>query len=232
MHRNFFALAILVGLVSLVSPARAESGWKAGAASAPITPDDFLWMAGYGGRTSPAQRKRTELFAKALALEDAEGNLGVIITLDLVGIDREFSTLVTDKLKESYGLSRPQIAICTSHTHSGPVVGRNLGPLHYYALDSDQQKKIDDYAGFLLAKINTVTGYAIAALAPARIQAGSGTCGRATLGWGERPSAAGDAERAAEREAEGDGRRHQALRVLLLRVSAGGRGAGRCREAL
>ena len=176
MHRNFFALAILVGLVSLVSPARAQSGWKAGAASAPITPDDFLWMAGYGGRTSPAQRKRTELFAKALALEDAEGNLGVIITLDLVGIDREFSTLVTDKLKESYGLSRPQIAICTSHTHSGPVVGRNLGPLHYYALDSDQQKKIDDYAGFLLAKINTVTGYAIAALAPARIQAGSGKC--------------------------------------------------------
>jgi len=173
MQRILFALAILS---TILSPVYGEDGWKAGASSVSITPAEFLWMAGYGGRTAPAERKRTELFAKALALEDAQGNLGVILTLDLVGIDREFANRVTTKLKEAYGLSREQIAICTSHTHSGPVVGRNLGPLHYYALDSDQQKKIDDYAEVLLGKINSVTGYAIAALAPARIQAGSGKC--------------------------------------------------------
>lgn len=173
MHRLLFALVVFAALLPSV---HAESGWKAGAASVVITPDDFLWMAGYGARTAPAANKRTELFAKALALEDAEGNLGVILTLDLIGIDREFAGKVTAKLKESYGLSRPQIALCTSHTHSGPVVGRNLGPLHYYSVDEEQQKKIDAYAEVLLGKIHSVTGFAIAALAPARLQSGSGKC--------------------------------------------------------
>jgi neutral ceramidase len=173
MHRILFVLAILS---TFLSPVCGEEGWKAGVSSVSITPSEFLWMAGYGGRTAPAERKRTDLFAKALALEDAQGNLGVILTLDLVGIDREFANRVTAKLKEAYGLSREQIAICTSHTHSGPVVGRNLGPLHYYALDSDQQKKIDAYAEVLLGKIASATGFAITALAPARIQAGCGKC--------------------------------------------------------
>lgn len=173
MHRLIFALVIFTALVPSI---RAESGWKAGAASVSITPDEFLWMAGYGARTAPAESKRTDLFAKALAIEDAAGNLGLIITLDLVGIDREFAGRVTEKLKDSYGLSRPQIALCTSHTHSGPVVGRNLGPLHYYSVNEEQQKKIDDYAEVLLGKIHSVAGFAIAALAPARIQSGSGKC--------------------------------------------------------
>src|SRR5690606_10087724 len=34
----------------------------------------------------------------------------------------------------------------------------------------------DDYAEVLLEKINSVTGFAIAALAPARLQTGSGKC--------------------------------------------------------
>lgn len=169
-------LIALLTAAALLSPLRGEDTWKAGAATVQITPDEFLWMAGYGGRTAPAERKRTDLYAKALALEDAKGNLGVIITLDLVGIDRELASRITERLKTSYGLSREQIALCVSHTHCGPVVGRNLGPLHYYSLDPDQQKKIDTYAEILLTKVVSVTGYAITALAPARIQSGSGKC--------------------------------------------------------
>jgi len=169
---------VLITLVSLIvyTAASGDDTWKAGVATVSITPDEFFWMAGYGGRTAPAERKRTDLFAKALALEDAKGNLGVIITLDLVGIDRELAGRITERLKSSYGLKREQIAICTSHTHSGPVVGRNLGPLHYYSLNPDQQQKIDAYAEVLFAKVVATTGYAIAALAPARIQSGSGKC--------------------------------------------------------
>ena len=169
---------ILITLFALVilTDGYGEDTWKAGVATTSITPDELFWMAGYGGRTSPAERKRTDLFAKALALEDAKGNLGVIITLDLVGIDRELAGRITERLNSSYGLKREQIAICISHTHSGPVVGRNLGPLHYYSLNPDQQKKIDAYAEVLLAKVISTTGYAIAALTPARVQSGSGKC--------------------------------------------------------
>lgn len=35
--------------------------------------DKFLWMAGYGGRKTPANGKLTNLWGKVLALEDAKG---------------------------------------------------------------------------------------------------------------------------------------------------------------
>lgn len=173
MHRILIAL-IASAVVLVSSPA--EDNWKAGAASVTITPDELFWMAGYGARTAPAEGKQTDLFAKALVLEDSRGERGLIVTLDLVGIDREFAAKVTAQLESTHGFSREEIALCTSHTHSGPVVGRNLGPLHYWSLDADQQKKIDAYAEILLGKIVAVTGEALAVLAPARIQAGSGKC--------------------------------------------------------
>ncbi|MCB1232395.1 MAG: neutral/alkaline non-lysosomal ceramidase N-terminal domain-containing protein [Verrucomicrobiae bacterium] len=150
-------------------------GWKAGAATTTITPTEPLWMAGYGGRKAPAEGKLTDLHAKALALEDATGNRGLIITLDLVGIDRGLAGRICQRLAESHGLKREQIAIATSHTHSGPAVGRrNLGPLHWWHLDPDQQARIDAYAETLVEKVVAVAGEAIEKLAPARVQQGSG----------------------------------------------------------
>lgn len=166
-----FVLAAAIPLRDL----RAE-GWKAGAASTVITPDDSLWMAGYGGRTAPAEGKETELFAKALVLEDAAGKRGLVLTLDLVGIDRDYAGRVAAALAERHQLPREALAICTSHTHSGPVVARNLAPLHFFRLDAEQQAKIDAYAEVLLAKILAVADEAFAELAPARLQWGSGKC--------------------------------------------------------
>lgn len=48
-----------------------------------------MWMAGYGSRDRPADGKLTDLWAKALALQVGVGKRGVVITLDLVGIDRD-----------------------------------------------------------------------------------------------------------------------------------------------
>lgn len=131
-------------------------------------------MAGYGSRKAPADGKVTELKGKALALEDAAGHTALILTLDLVGIDREQSQMLCRRIAERHGLERPQIAICTSHTHSGPVVGRNLGPLHYWSVDDAQKKSIDDYAAVLLEKLVALAGEALAARAPARLQWGGG----------------------------------------------------------
>ena len=47
-----------------------------------------MWMAGYAARDKPAEGKMTDLWAKALVLEDPAGKRAVLITLDLVGIDR------------------------------------------------------------------------------------------------------------------------------------------------
>jgi len=162
----------------LVAPAinsqDAKAEWKTGVAKANITPDKFFWMAGYGGRKAPADGKLTNLWGKALALEDAKGNRSVVITLDLVGIDKETTDRVCKTLKEKHGLERKQIAICTSHTHSGPVVNRCLGPLHYWNLDEQQRGLIEEYAGVLHDKVVDAAGKALADLKLGRVQWGNG----------------------------------------------------------
>ncbi|MDF1739032.1 MAG: neutral/alkaline non-lysosomal ceramidase N-terminal domain-containing protein [Verrucomicrobiales bacterium] len=166
---------VILIILSITLGAQGE-GWKAGAASQIITPEEPVWMAGYGGRKEPAAGKRTDLFAKALLLEDKNGHVGLILTLDLVGMDKGFADRVTEAISKKHSLSREQIAICTSHTHSGPVVAQNLSPLHYLSLGEDEQKKIDAYAEVLLKHITTVTDAAFAAKVPARLQHGSGKC--------------------------------------------------------
>jgi hypothetical protein len=97
----YFRRASLLTLsVLFLSSFVSAQSWKAGAASTVITPDEPMWMAGYGGRDTPAVGKRTELYAKALVLEDASGNRGVILTMDLVGISRDFSLALTKEIEE------------------------------------------------------------------------------------------------------------------------------------
>lgn len=166
--------AVTLIFVLSLSVAHAEEIWQAGAGRANITPDKFMWMAGYGGRTTPADGKATDLWAKALVLDDGDGQRGVVVTLDLVGIDRETTQIVCARLKEKFGLERNQIAICTSHTHSGPAVGKNLGPLHYWNVDDEQKKLIDEYAKRLIDHVENAVSQAIEKLEPSRVQWGSG----------------------------------------------------------
>src|SRR5690606_16204033 len=162
------ATALLLA-TALVPDAAAQQHpvWKAGVARAIITPEQPMAMAGYGGRDQPAEGKLTELWAKALALENAEGQRALLLTLDLVGIDAETTNRICSQLAEKAGLERPQIAICTSHTHCGPVVGRNLGPMHYWMLDDTQRRLIDAYAERLVSQVVEISLKAIDDLQPA-----------------------------------------------------------------
>ncbi len=165
-------LTLMIAILFVATAA--ADGWKAGAAKINITPEKPLWMAGYGGRDKPAEGKQTDLWAKALVLEDAAGQRAALVTLDLVGIDRGVEQRVSQGLKEKFGLERQQIALCMSHTHCGPAVGRNLGPMHYYMLETQQQQLIDEYTAALEQKLIVVVGEAVAALAPSQLSWGSG----------------------------------------------------------
>lgn len=173
MIRTTFAILLFTALSSQFG-AVADAAWKAGVAKVVITPDTYMAMSGYGGRDAPADGKLTDLWAKAAVLEDASGHRGVIITLDLVGIDRTVSQAICNSLHDKYDLERSQIAICTSHTHTGPVVGMNLGPLHYLIQTPEQQALINEYAITLQSKVVAVVGEALADLAPCQLRWGNG----------------------------------------------------------
>ena len=172
--------AALVGVLVfsvMAERTRAEEGthWKAGWARVEITPKRFMWMAGYGGRTSPAEGKLTPLWAKALVLENAAGQRAALVTLDLVGIDHETTDSICSALQEQCGLQREQVALATSHTHTGPVVGKNLGPLHYWLVDDAQRKLIDQYQEELQQDVVGVVKQALAQLVPCQLAHGSGS---------------------------------------------------------
>ena len=121
-----------------------------------------MWMSGYSARTRPADGKIHDLWAKALVLEDPTGGRVVLVTLDLVGIDRELSRAIRDAVRQRFALGYDRCALLCSHTHSGPVVGRNL--LAMYFLDAHQDQLVRDYTSQLREKIVRLVGDAIGAL--------------------------------------------------------------------
>ena len=162
MSRIALLVACLIAL-----PVQAADTWKAGVAKTVITPDEPMWMSGYGARTAPADGKNDDLMCKAVVLEDAAGGRIVLVTLDLVGIDRATSQAVCARLKEQHGLDRSRIAINCSHTHCGPVVGTNLKAM--YSISDAQWGQVERYAESLTKKIVDTVGRAIDDRAPANV---------------------------------------------------------------
>lgn len=146
--------------------------WKAGVGVQNITPQEAMWMSGYGGRDRPAEGKLTDLWAKAVVIEDAQGKQLAAVGLDLVGIDRDTSLAVRQQLCRKHGWELSQIVLFTSHTHTGPVVGRNLGAMYF--LTDAQWKQVDDYTEQLKRAIVAAVDAAVADLEPCELAWGEG----------------------------------------------------------
>lgn len=204
-----------IGLASIADAA--EAAWKVGLAKTVITPEKFMWMAGYASRDRPADGKLTDLWAKAMVLQDASGERAVLVTLDLIGVSRELASAVADALRQRHGLERRQLALCSSHTHSGPVVYHNLSPLHDLILDPEQRKLIEEYAPALQNKILQTIDAAMSDLQPAQLSWGSGT---ATFAVNRRNN---PADKVPQLRAEGKlrGPSDHDVPVLAVRDSAG-----------
>ncbi len=171
MTRSLLALASLV----IASPLLAQEGqWKAGFGKSNITPAQPMWMSGYASRKAPADGKETDLWAKAAVL-DAGGKRLVLVTLDLVGIDREVSKRVCDGIMKKHNLPREAVCLATSHTHCGPVVGTNLRSMYF--LDDEQSKRVEDYTAALPGMILKAVDEAVAKIEPVTLAYAVGTAG-------------------------------------------------------
>lgn len=165
-------LISMSGLNFVCGQVDADETWLAGFAKTVITPPSPMWMSGYASRNKPAEGKIHDLCAKALVLRDPDGHNVLLVTLDLVGLDRVTSQAICERLAQNHGLQRSEITLATSHTHSGPVVGRNL--ISMYALDDENLMRISEYTKFLSDSIVRIAQEAFANLAPAVVQYGSG----------------------------------------------------------
>ena len=148
--------------------------WKAGLAKVRITPDKSVWMTGFASRTKPSEGTMHDLYARALALEDASGDRAVLVTADLIGVSASVAKMVTDEAQRRYGLARDRVMLAFSHTHGGPSVTNLLRVLANPRMTPEQQRDTDDYTRGLVDKVAALVGEALADLRPARLAVGQG----------------------------------------------------------
>jgi neutral ceramidase len=159
-------------LLLAMSGSLCAADFQAGLARTNITPPLPFYLSGYAARTRPAAVVRSQLWAKALALQDQRGNRVVFVTMDLIGLPREMSDAVAERVREKFGLSRSQLLLNASHTHCGPAVWPNLRVL--FDFDAAEQQRVSQYAARLTDDLTALVGAALADLSPAALRCGHG----------------------------------------------------------
>lgn len=179
MRRLFFTLSLLSGLCLLnfgSTLTAAEDGpkttWQAGFSKVVITPEEPMFLSGYGGRNKPAEGQAGELYARAVALQSPEGKRVVMISTDLIGIPAKMAQIVCEAADKKHGLSRADIMLTCSHTHCGPALDDELS--YMMNIPDDQWEKIRENQQKLNAKLIELISAAIKDLKPAQLTTGIG----------------------------------------------------------
>ena len=174
--RNLPAAALAALLACAPGPIHAEeAAWKVGLAKAKITPEEPLWMAGYAGRTRPAEGTLHDLWIKVLALEAPGGARAVVVTGDLLGFPHAMAEHLCKELHRRCGLTRPQVMLTCSHSHCSPVLQGAL--FDCYPLEDGHREAIGRYSRALEKVVVETTVRALEALSRATLWAGEGEAG-------------------------------------------------------
>jgi neutral ceramidase len=162
-------------LFCLAMVAPAQPGWKAGVARVAITPREPIWLAGFANRNRPSEGVLADIYAKALAIEDASGAVSVVFTSDLVGFTRSDVETISRRVETAAGVPRDRLLLNASHNHSAPVT-RGLLPL-YYDLAPPHTAAIERYSSRLLDQIVEVIAQAVRERTPVALSFEQGLAG-------------------------------------------------------
>lgn len=122
-----FMLLVLALLGGLPSSAKENSvGALAGWAEVEITPPLGIALGGRGGAETEAKKVLDPLYAQMLYLKDQKGMGFVLVSLDLVGLQHDLSERIRLALAGELGVEINLIVLNCSHTHSGPLMYRQL----------------------------------------------------------------------------------------------------------
>ena len=143
-----------------------EPRWLAGAAKVDITPDYPVRLSGYGGRRTEFEGVEQRIFAKALALRTGDGPFAVVLTVDNCGVPGHVRDEVARRLKAKAGVPDERVAVCSSHTHSAPMLGGVLSTLFSADVPDDHADRIARYTRETTDKLEQVALSAIASAKP------------------------------------------------------------------
>jgi hypothetical protein len=143
-----------------------------GLAGVKITPEQPVFMAGYASRNHPFEKVETDLFAKALVLEDRQGHRAALVTSDLIGFSAAVAEPICARIEEKTGLKRGQILLNSAHVHTGPAL--NLDPSVRDNQPAGDAQRTVAYTHQLQDKVVDLVVQAASRLEPARLSYGIG----------------------------------------------------------
>lgn len=175
MRRAFRLLAaILLAAPGFgATPPPAPAPWRSGVAARKITPSGPIWLAGYANRTAASDGVDTDLFAKALLLDDAKGGRVVIVTMDLIGVTAEIRAHVETEAGRRFGLKPHELLLNASHTHSGPQVAPDrmlLEKIFRRAAKPEDVTAVQAYHARLKQELVELVGESLRDPRPARVE--------------------------------------------------------------
>ena len=165
LRRRFILAFAIVGVVSLSETCDAQltdvaaGPLKVGIATADITPEGPVWMAGFAARKEPSKGVYKKLTATCLVFDNGVTRLA-FVALDLCKIlEKQLGDLRAAALKA--GIPPQHLMVNCSHTHYGPQIGH---------------KKNTDYDSLFQARTEPLFKAAVADLQPAVLDYTVGSC--------------------------------------------------------
>ncbi len=159
MKRFLHVIVVSAVVLTAATQAKAQSNWQVGSDFALITPQKSMWMAGYASRNKPSEGVASDLYAKAVILDDGAKHKAAIITLDLISVPRGLRDRVAKRVEEKYGIPANAVMLNCSHTHCGPVVRSPEASIT--DIDTEKVKQAVEYSQTLEKKLIELVGGAI-----------------------------------------------------------------------
>jgi len=162
---------VLIGALASLAPL-AGAELRAGAVRVSITPRTPIRL---GGRDAVSAGVASQIYARALALDDGAGGRAVIITTDLMGLPRSLTERAAVEIMKAHTLERGQILFTATGTHNAPLI-KGLQPV-LEPESGSEAKIIEQYAETLVHYLADAAGAAIGDLKPARVDFAWGGAG-------------------------------------------------------
>lgn len=150
-----------------------DTGWQIGIGKAIITPQNGVWLAGYG-RKRVAYGKIHDIWAKVIALKDKNGQRVVMVTTDHMGMSKTIYERLFKTVQQRFQIERSQFMLTFSHNHCGPCLEDDL--VDYYPSDQQQKHLVTEYTAWMEAQIIAAVDEALGSWQSCELLQGEGKC--------------------------------------------------------
>jgi len=124
MKNVFIGLILLLVPYLTINAASSKSSVKVGIGETVITPSGNMLMSGFA-RSQTSTGVHDDLHARSIVVEDASGNVVVLMTVSLIGVNQQLAERIREGIKAKTGIPGEKVIITATHTHAGPTIGEN-----------------------------------------------------------------------------------------------------------